>query len=96
MLKRPLLMLVFGAAVLLGPAEDSKNATLICQSQAAAKHSSASTAAPVETVQTRTRSFTVEPNAATPVERGPGYLTPYRDHASLPAGAIYTTSDETA
>lgn len=91
MSKRSFFMLLVGAAVFFTPSENATQCTQISQQPTARVNAG-------ERVQIRSTSFVINEQAveAPAAELSTSPLSPYQDHAALPTGAIYTTSDETA
>lgn len=91
---KPLFLLLSGAVYLTNLNSGASNDWLIAQTRSASRH----VAAPVAET-TRIRTFTVPPDSSPSTmqtEFSGEALSPYNDHAALPAGAVYTTSDDTA
>lgn len=91
---KPLFLLLSGAVHLTSLNSETCSDLLIAQTRSASRH----VPAPVAET-TRVRNFTVpsESSASTmQTELSGEALSPYDDHAALPAGAVYTTSDDTA
>lgn len=101
-MSKPLLFLLLSGAVCWmhpGPQQmgvEGDCELLIAQARSASRHITAP--APVAET-TRIRNFTLPAESSSPSvqpEFSGESLTPYSDHAALPAGAVYTTSDEAA